>query len=190
MYILCEWLAGLFYLYQKIGLAAAEKVELSKTKRLVLISAWAIYILGLPLWLVVFYHNDNFIAGAIEFSGLPAMTLGLVNAIKKQDKKAPRWLLTLSFIFMVVGSLLSFHVLGTLTSVKQLLEFTLSVTFLVGTFRLSLKPNRRDGYLWYIVMHSSCAALMYIQHSPHLFWMQIVSIIFIVYAYFKSRKAV
>ena len=56
----------------------AETGKAKETKRAFRITAWAVYLAGIPAWLWIFIQDKRWIAAALEFGGAPAMLLGLV----------------------------------------------------------------------------------------------------------------
>lgn len=185
-----QLLGGAGYLLNKIFFSFAERARAKERKekeRRWRIVAWAVYIGGLPPWVIIFIGRHNWIAASVEASGVPAMFLGLVLALKGLDYKLPRWLDRLAFASIVLGFTYSLYDFGGLTAITQWLEIGLAAGFLFGTYQLAKK--RRSGYLWFILMHVSCGALMWIQSYRWLFVQQIVSLAFIVDAYWTWRRA-
>ena len=187
MDILQIW-GGLFYLLQKVGLSVAEGAKNKALARRLRITAWAIYIAGLPPWLVILTQQRNWIAASVEASGFPAMVLGLVFAIEDKRKDPPMWLNIVALIGVLTGLRYSFYDFGGITIINQWLEIVLSVGYLVGTYLLALK--KPAGYLWYIPMHVACAWLMWMEGMPWLFWAQVISLVFILSAYRTARNTV
>lgn len=128
----------------------------------------------------------NWIAAGVEASGAPSMLLGLVTALRGDPKKAPRWLDRLAFTCIPFGFAYSLYDFGGLNTLRQWLEIGLVVGFLVGTYQLA--KERPSGYLWFVLMHISCGALMYIQGYLWLVLQQVISLGFIADAWLTQRK--
>lgn len=183
--ILQIWGGG-FYLLNKIFLWLAESNKGSSKERKWRIWAWAIYLLGLPAWLVIFWINRNWILGAVELGGAPAMFMGLLIAVRGLNKKIPQWLDRLAQIAVVVGLASSLYDFGGITTLKQWLELGVAVGFLFGTYMLAKKNPR--GYHWYQLMNASAAALMLVQGYYGLAVLQVISIGFVTKAYLDQKK--
>lgn len=185
MYVFLQCLAGGCYLLQKVFLSVAERAAQNKNGALAArrwrIWAWAIYIVGLPPWLVLFAGWHNWIAACVEASGGPAMVLGLVVAIQDGKQHTPRWLIITAWVCAGFGLACSLYDFGGLHTSNQWLEIGLTLGFLIGTNDLAV--GRARGYLWYILMHVACGALMWIQNSPWLVAQQAISLVFIIDAY-------
>lgn len=184
-----QWLGGGFYLLNKVFFSISERARsrgdlaLWRTWRIL---AWSVYLVGLPPWIILFVGKHDWIAASVEASGTPAMLLGLVLAIHGKDASVPSWLKILANACIVLGfvfSLFDFHGLHTLS---QWLETGLVAGFLVGTYELA--HERSQGYLWYVLMHVSCAYLMWIQGFPWLVAQQVFSLLFIVDAFLTQRR--
>lgn len=189
MHQLLQLLAGGFYLLNKVFLSFSERSSSAgngvKARRW-RIAAWAVYLIGLPPWVIIFILRHNWIAASVEASGAPAMVLGLVIALQGKNKIPPRWLDHLAVVCIPLGFAYSLYDFGGLNTINQWLEIALVIGFLIGTYLLA--KERAGGYLWYVLMHISCGWLMWIQGYPWLFWQQVVSLGFIVDAYNTQRK--
>lgn len=184
-----QWIGGIFYLLNKIFLSLSEYArnrENEKVSRRWRIAAWAIYLAGLPAWVIILVSWRNWIAASVEASGAPAMLLGLLNALRDNTNSSPRWLNRLALISIPLGFIYSLYDFGGLNTINQWLEIGLVLGFLVGTYLLA--KEQASGYLWYVLMHVACAWLMLIQGFPWLFLQQIVSLFFIINAYRTARK--
>ncbi|BHH84936.1 hypothetical protein [Desulforhopalus sp. 52FAK] len=179
---------GSFYLINKVLFALAENKAEDLQRKLKLFS-WAIYILGVPAWVIILIGKHNWIAASIEAGGVPSMLFGLYNVYKNAevpnrtfDKVAS--LFTFGSIMVGVGySLLDY---GGISSISQVLEIGVMLGFLLGSYLLA--KNNRKGWLFFMLMNGSMATLMLIQHKPLLASQQIVSLSFVIYGYFLSRK--
>lgn len=190
MHLLLQVLGGGFYLLNKIFFSRSERARLAgneAARRRWRIASWSVYLVGLPPWVIIFVAERNWIAASVEASSVFAMLLGLVTAVLGQKKDAPSWLNRLALACIAAGFAASFWDLGGFGMPTQWLETTLVVGFLVGTYLLA--KERAVGYLWYVLMHVSCAWLMWIEHYPMLFGMQILSLGFILDAFLVHRRA-
>ena len=180
---------GLFYLLNKIFLFFSEKTKNcneSGTTRKWRIRSWVVYLAGLPAWVIILVGERNWIAASVELSGTPAMILGLVTSMRGTTKNPPRWLEGLALICIPIGLIFSFYDFGGITTVNQWLEISLVLGFLTGTYLLA--KECANGYLWFVLMNVSCAALMWIQGYPWLTLQQLISLVFVLNAYKLTRK--
>ena len=150
------------------------------------IASWAVYLLGLPPWIIIFIVWQNWIAASVEASGAPAMLLGLLTALRGTTASPPRWLDRLAIVCIPVGFGYSLYDFGGLTTLNQWLEIGLVSGFLIGTYMLA--RERSVGYLWYVLMHVSCGWLVWIQGYPWLCLQQLISLLFIADAYRATLK--
>lgn len=189
MFQVLQWLGGGFYLLNKIFLSLSERAKRSGKPRDAQrwrIISWVVYLLGLPPWVIIFLHKRDWIAASLEAGGAPAMTLGLVTAIRGTAHKPPRWLDRFALFCIPLGFAYSLYDFGGLTAVNQWIEIGLVMGFLVGTYLLA--RERASGYLWYVLMHVSCGWLMFRQRYPWLGWQQVASLVFIMDAYLVSKR--
>ncbi|PLX25364.1 hypothetical protein C0580_02680 [Candidatus Parcubacteria bacterium] len=177
---------GVFYLLNKIFLWASGRNI--KRERKLRILAWTSYIIGLPGWDVLFVLKRNWIAFSIEAGGLPAMALGLIIAIRGQDRDPPAWLDKVARVAIVLGIGYSLYDYRGFNTISQFLEISLVTGYFIGTYLLAKKNPQ--GYLWFVLMNISCAALMWVQDFYWLFAQQIVSLGFVIDAYRTQRKQV
>jgi len=185
--ILQTW-AGLFYLFNKIFFSRAERSKDEKKERRNRIISWAVYLTGLPAWLCLFVLERNWILFGVEFSGAPAMALGLYLSVKGIEKKPPRWLDIFARLAIISGLGFSIYDFGGITTINQFLELGVSVGFILGTYQLA--RQRIKGYYWFMLMNSCCAALMFVQGYPVLVIQQIISLLFVIDALrAKKRKS-
>ncbi len=184
-----QWLGGGFYLFNKIFFSFSERARNHSNEvitRKWRIASWVVYLAGLPPWVIIFVKERNWIAASVETSGVPAMLLGLVIALRGTTKNPPRWLDRLALVCIPLGFAYSLYDFGGLNTINQWLEIGLVVGFLIGTYLLA--KERAGGYLWYVLMHITCGWLMYIESYPWLFLQQIISLGFIVDAYRMTQK--
>ena len=179
---------GSFYLINKILFALAEGKK-QETKRKLKLNGWAIYILGVPAWVIILLSEQNWIASSIEAGGVPSMILGLYTVYQNSD--SPHRLFDKVASFFTYGSILlgvSYSLLdyGGITSFSQILEMGVMLGFLLGSYLLA--KNNRTGWLFFMMMNGSMATLMLIQYKPLLAVQQIVSLSFVIYGFWASRK--
>lgn len=181
--ILQIW-GGLFYLLNKILFSRSERSNNKQRKRLWHISAWVFYLFGVPAWVIIFVIERNWIAAAIEAGGIPAMFIGISVAMRGHGHQ-PKWLDYLAKLIAGLGLAVSLYDFGGITTVNQVLELGIASGYLFGTYLLAKeKPN---GYLWLMVMNSSTATLMSIQNYPLLMLQQVLSLGFVIDAYWVQR---
>ncbi len=180
--IMQAW-GGIFYLLNKIFFCIAEHNP--RNKRIWKICSWMVYIIGLPAWVVIFIWEHNWIAAALEAGGAPSMILGLIIALSGKGKE-PKWLDYVAIVFVICGISYSLYDFGGITTINQVLELGIVVGFLIGTYMLA--KERPIGYLWFLLMNSSNAILMYIESYPMLCLQQIISFIVIFDAYRFNKK--
>ncbi|MDO8598902.1 MAG: hypothetical protein Q7S02_02240 [bacterium] len=189
MHEFLQWIGGGCYLLNKVFFAVAERTrnrgDVVGAQRW-RIAAWAVYLVGLPPWVIILVSWRNWIAAAVEASGAPAMALGLILAWRGDTRKPPRWLNILALVCAALGFAASIADFGGITTLNQKLEIGLVSGFLVGTNLLA--HGRTSGYLWFVLMHVSCGWLMWIQGYPWLLGQQVASFGFIVYAYAVRRR--
>lgn len=183
--ILEGW-AGIFYLFNKIFLLLSEKGRNTEKKRKWRISAWAVYLVGLPAWVIIFVSGRNWIAAALEAGGAPAMLLGLILAVKRIEKGTIKWLDYIVLLAVIAGIGYSLYDFRGLTKFTQVLELFMVIGFLVGTYLLARK--RVEGYLFFMLMNGSNGTLMFIEHHPWLVAQQIVSIGFVIAAFLTQKR--
>ncbi|MEE4242716.1 MAG: hypothetical protein V2I36_14710 [Desulfopila sp.] len=188
MDILLQIWGGSFYLVNKILFAFAEgKTE--KSKRKLQFYGWAIYILGVPAWVILLLDGHNWIAASIEAGGVPSMLLGIYTAY--YNTGSPNRILDKTAAFFTYGSITlgvsySLFDYGGLTAFSQFLEVGAMTGFLLGSYLLA--KNRRKGWLFFMLMNGSMATLMLIQNKPLLAIQQTVSLCFVIYGFMASRK--
>ena len=173
-------IGGLLYLLNKVFLVfmerARDKDEESfwKWRKW----TWIIYLAGLPPVLAMFYFKRNWIFGAIELGGAPAMLCGILAACSRKD--APKWLDRLALAAIPIGLALSLWDLGLSRPLTQGLEILGSAGFLIGTYLLA-KDDRR-GYNWFFLMNLATAILFGVQGYYLFVPQQAVSVILVLYA--------
>lgn len=183
--ILEGW-AGFFYLCNKISLLFAEKNRNKPKERKWRISAWTVYLIGLPAWVIIFISGRNWIAATLEAGGAPAMLLGLVLAIKRIEKGTVKWLDYIALFAVIVGIGYSLYDYRGLNTITQGLELSMVIGFLVGTYLLAKK--KVNGYLFFMLMNGSNTVLMLLENHPWLVVQQIISIGFVISAFIFALK--
>ena len=171
------WAAG-FYLLNKFFFAASERAsthtQQQKWRRL----AWVSYLAGLPAWVTIFIFEHNWIAAAVESSGVPAMILGLAASFRTESQpQKPTFLDTLSKWMVGVGLLISIYDFGGLTTFNQLLELGIVAGFLMGTYLMA--KSEPKGYVWLMAGNVSAAMLMMRQGYYLLMVQQALSLILV-----------
>jgi len=182
------WGGGL-YLLNKILFALAEGKR-EALKRQLRIVGWAVYILGVPAWVIILVGKHDWIAAAIEAGGVPAMLLGLVHAYQHTStphKGLDRFATFFTYAALVAGVGYSVHDYGGITSVSQILEIGVMIGFLVGSYLLAKKNS--CGWLFFMLMNGSMASLMLLQHRPLLTIQQLASLCFVLYGFTVAIKS-
>ncbi|MBT3337133.1 MAG: hypothetical protein HN855_09295 [Anaerolineae bacterium] len=175
---------GIFYLLNKVFFSRAERSNSEQQKKNWRVWAWIVYLLGVPAWVIIFVLEHNWIAAAIETGGAPAMIIGLSIAIRGLGHE-PRWLDILAKMMIGIGLTLSLYDFGGITTFNQILELGIAVGFLVGTYLLA--KEKAQGYFWFIGMNIFTATLMGLQNYPLLMVQQLISLGFVLDAYFVQR---
>ncbi|NHO67929.1 hypothetical protein G8770_20470 [Aestuariicella hydrocarbonica] len=178
---------GSFYLINKILFSLSES-QPEPTKKTFRLSAWTIYILGVPAWVIVLVGHQNWIAASIEAGGIPAMLLGLYNTYhdhKKPHKLFNKLVTLCTYSSLAFGLAYSVNLHGGITSVSQLLEIGVMLGFLLGSFYMA--KNHRSGWVFFMLMNLSMATLMLLQDKPILMAQQLLSLCFVVYGFKQSQ---
>ena len=186
--ILQAW-GGCFYLLNKILFALAEGKR-QETKRRLKIAGWSIYLLGVPAWVIILIGKHDWIAASIEAGGVPSMLFGLSTVYQNADSPNRVFDITASLFtygFLLVGVGYSAYDYGGITSVSQLLEIGVMIGFLIGSYLLA--KSNLYGWIFFMLMNASMAALMFIQHKPLLSFQQIFSLCFVLYGFAASLKS-
>ncbi len=117
------------------------------------------------------------------------MILGLYNTYHDNNKQH-KWLN--KFVALCTYSSLAFGVIYSvihnsgITSISQVLEIGVTVGFLLGSY--SIAKNKPVGWLFFMLMNLSMAALMLLQNKPILMAQQLISLCFVIYGFNKSRS--
>lgn len=176
------------YLINKILFALGEGKSVEPRRKFQLYG-WAIYIFGVPAWVIILLGEQNWIAASIEAGGLPSMLLGLYTVYSRAtspDKLFDRVASTFTYGSIALGLGYSLVDYGGISSWSQLLEIGVMVGFLLGSYLLA-KGNHK-GWLFFMLMNGSMASLMFLQLKPLLAVQQLVSLSFVIYGYRASLK--
>jgi hypothetical protein len=177
--------AGGFYLLNKIFFSRKErslsKIEFKKWQT----RSWAVYLIGLPAWVIIFVLERNWIAAALEAGGAPSMILGLIIAIRGKDGEI-KWLRYIALAALILGLGYSLYDFGGITTPNQFLELGIVTGYLIGTYMLAREDPK--GYIWFLFMILSCGSLMALQEYWWLMGQQIVSFFFVFDAYRINKR--
>jgi hypothetical protein len=177
---------GTGYLTAKILLSYAEGLSDDRKWR---IAGWSAYLAGLPAWVVLLASHRDWIAAAIEAGGVPSLILGLVLAVKRIDhapKLLDRCVSVFIYIMIIIGAAYSVYVFKGITAFSQILEFGVTIGFLLGSYLLAKKKG--SGWLLYALMLVSMGALMLIQGKIILVVQQAVSLVFAIFGFVRSVR--
>jgi hypothetical protein len=151
--------------------------------------AWASYLIGLPPWILIFISERNWIAAAVESSGVPAMLIGLSAARQSHTQLHEYvWLDHLAKLMIIIGLGLSLFDFGGLATLNQFLELGIAAGFLMGTYLLA--KSKPQGYFWLTLGNISAALLMMRQGYFLLMTQQIISLSLVIDAYRIQRRKV
>jgi hypothetical protein len=117
------------------------------------------------------------------------MLLGVLTAYRGHNSSNRALDLTASistYVFLILGVCYSVYDYRGITSISQLLEMGVMFGFLTGSYLLA--KNNSSGWLFFILMNGSMAALMFMQHKPLLSIQQLVSLGFVLYGFTVSLK--
>lgn len=180
---------GGFYLLNKVTFALAEGRRPDQKRTLKLLG-WSVYLGGVPAWVIILVGKHDWIAAAIEAGGVPAMMFGFFNVYRNvtaPDRRLDRAVALLTYACLLLGVTVSLHDYGGLTSASQLLEIGVMIGFLTGSYLLA--KNNACGWLFFLLMNASMAALMLLQDKPLLAIQQIVSLCFGLYGFTMARQS-
>jgi len=185
--LLLQVWGGAFYLLNKLFFSQAERAVSVRAQQSRLILAWSCYLIGLPPWVFIFISERNWIAAAVETSGVPAMIMGLIAARQgEMSFRGQAWLDYLARLMVVVGLGLSIYDFGGLTTLNQVWELGIAAGFLLGTYLLA--RQKAQGYFWFVVGNISAAALMLRQGYFVLMTQQLLSLVLVVDAYWVRKR--
>lgn len=178
---------GVFYLLNKICFSRAERSRIAENRKAWRVRSWIVYLAGLPAWVTVFIFEHNWIAAGVEAGGAPAMTVGLIIALRGRGTE-PKWLDAVAKLSVLAGLALSVYEFGGITSLLQVVELGIAAGFLMGTY-LMAKDNPL-GYFWLMLGNVSCATLMGMEGYYVLMIQQLLSLIFVSDAYLVRRRSI
>ncbi|WP_419175925.1 nicotinamide mononucleotide transporter [Desulfosediminicola sp.] len=180
---------GLFYLSNKVFFALAEGKDPVRKRQLKIIG-WSVYILGVPAWIIILLAKQNWIAASLELGGVPAMFLGLY-CVWSKCRNAPvlfdRFAAFSTYFFLIFGTCYSIYDYGGLTSLSQFLEIIAATGFLLGSYLLA--KNKLTGWIFFMLMNSSMAALMLVNAKYILAAQQGVSLCVVIYGFVTAITA-
>ncbi|MCG8684628.1 MAG: hypothetical protein MI892_07120 [Desulfobacterales bacterium] len=180
--LLLQIWGGMFYLLNKLFFNKAERSDNIEYQQKWRLWAWSFYLTGLPAWIFIFISERNWIAAAVESSGVPAMLIGLSAAWKGRTQiHGYGWLDHIAKLMVCVGLGLSFYDFGGLVTLNQLMELGIAVGFLMGTYFLA--KEKAQGYFWLMVGNLSAALLMMRQGYYLLMVQQFFSFSVVIDAY-------
>ena len=187
--LLLQLWGGAFYLLNKFFFSRAERSLTFPAQQRQRLWAWISYLAGLPPWVIIFVTEHNWIAAAVETSGVPAMLMGLNHARQGQSQlQAHPWLDRLARVMVFIGLTLSLYDFGGITTLNQWLELGVATGFLLGTYWLA--KERPQGYFWLIVGNVTAALLMMKQGYFLLMMQQLTSLGFVFDAYWTQRQRI
>jgi hypothetical protein len=186
-FLLQLW-GGTFYLLNKLYFSKAERAANMRYQQKWRLWAWSSYLIGLPPWVFIFISERNWIAAAVESSGVPAMLIGMSTALQGNTQlHGYVWFDHFAKLAITIGLGLSFYDFGGLVSLNQFMELGIAAGFLMGTYLLA--RARPQGYFWLMIGNISAALLMMRQGYFFLMIQQIISFILVTDAYrVKKRK--
>lgn len=185
-FLLQIW-GGTFYLLNKLFFSKAERAVNQPYQQKWRLRAWSSYLIGLPPWVFIFISERNWIAAAVESSGVPAMLIGLSAALQGHTKLHEYvWINHLAKLMIIIGLGLSFYDFGGLATLNQFLELGIAAGFLMGTYLLA--KSKPQGYFWLTVGNISAALLMMRQGYFLLMTQQFISLSLVIDAYRVQRR--
>jgi hypothetical protein len=185
--ILLQIWGGTFYLLNKLFFSRAERATTLGQRRAWQIRAWTAYLIGLPPWVFIFITEHNWIAAAVESSGVPAMLIGLSAARQGHTQFHNYiWLDRLAQLMIITGLALSLYDFGGLTTLNQVIELGVAAGFLLGTYLLA--KSKPSGYFWLMLGNVSAASLMMRQGYYLLMAQQLLSLVLVIDAYRVQRR--
>ena len=189
MDLLLQIWGGGCYLCNKILFSVSESQD-AVIKRKLKIVGWLVYILGVPAWVVILVANNDWIAASIEAGGIPSMLLGLYNTLYNHQKVNHffnRFVFVCTYSSLVFGLSFSVYHHDGIASLTQILELGVMLGFLLGSYLLA--KGNVNGWLFFMLMNISMAALMFIQEKPILMSQQLLSLCFVLCALWVYKNA-
>jgi hypothetical protein len=177
-----QFAGGLFYLLNKVFFAMAERTKGHRNQQKWRMAAWMFYLIGVPFWVSIFISEHNWIAAAVETSGVPAILMGYIIVWRGNGTLGLcRGLNYLAQCMIVTGLCLSLYDFGGLITFNQVMEIGIASGFLFGTYFLA--KSKSAGYIWLTVGNACAALLMMWQEYYVLMGQQIISILLVSDAY-------
>lgn len=179
-FLLQLW-GGSFSLLSKICLSQSS----TRLRRL----GWWLNITCQPPWIIILIQQHNWMAGAVEAGGIPAMVLGL---IKSREPARPipasveRGVAIFSYGLAAAGVSYSLYDFHGLTSFTQVLELFSMTGYLLGNYWLAKGQAR--GWLGQGLNNVSVGVLMAVEGKPWLALQQAIALIFVVRGYLRSKQ--
>lgn len=189
MTLILQLWGGTFYLTNKILFSLAEGRQAGR-KRLLRMAGWAFYILGVPPWVMILLAERNWIAASIEAGGVPAMLFGLYTVYRGSQGYNRRFNAVAGFFTygsLLLGVSYSLFDQRGINTLSQILELGVMVGFLVGGYLLARRNP--SGWLFFMLMNSSMAGLMFLQEKPILSVQQLLSLGFVIYGYIVAIRS-
>ena len=185
--ILQIW-GGSFYLANKIFFALAEGRDEGR-KRAFLISGWTFLILGVAPWVTILLAEQNWIAASIQAGAVPSMLFGLYTIYKGGQGYNRRFNAIASFFTygsLILGVGYSIFAQSGINTLSQVLELGVMIGFLAGSYLLA--KRNPSGWLFFMLMNSSMATLMFLQDKPILGIQQMLSLCFVIYGFIVAIR--
>ena len=180
---------GAFYLLNKMVFTFSE-AKVAQQKRKLTMLAWVAFLIGVPAWLIILVEQGNWIAASVEAGGIPAMLLGLYNTYHnnlRPNQLFNKVVTVSTYASLAFGLSYSLWLHVGVTSITQVLEMGVMLGFLFGSY-LMAKGNPK-GWLFFMLMNLSMAALMLMQDKAILMLQQLLSLCFVIYGFKQSSKA-
>lgn len=181
---------GVAYLANKIFFAIGAHHSLSAYRqRQLKIAAWLVYVIGVPAWVIILAGERNWIAASVEAGGVPAILLGLFLSIRGKERGnvlIEKLVESITYLALFWGISLSIYKFGGINTLSQLLELGIIFGFLLGSIYMA--KQQLKGWIFFMIMNISTAALMLIQAKYILFVQQILSLGFVIYGYRQTLK--
>ncbi len=188
MTLFLQIFGGGCYLVNKILFAAAETQPL-KVKRELLIWGWAIYVIGVPAWVIILAQQDNWIAVSVQAGVVPSMLFGLYNVyhrVVNPSRRVGRLVSAFTYTVLTLGLGYSIWQRHGINALTQVLEMGVMVGFLIGSFLMAKRSLA--GWWCFMLMNVSMASLMVVQHKPILAGQQVASLAFVVLGYVMAAR--
>jgi hypothetical protein len=177
---------GVAYLLAQILLASAEGVDNGRGRR---IAGWISYLAGIPAWVVLLVSKNSWIVAAIDLGSIPAMALGITVAWKQGaqvNKRLDAAVKAFTLFMIIAGVSYSIYYFHGITTFSQILEISVTFTFLSGSYLLA--KNKPAGWLLFTLMCICMVVLMILQGKTLLAFQQGFSFIVTITGYIKAIR--